>query len=189
MVLVFSSSLYTVLSFCLAMLSALYVLPVLPKGRRLRDLPWLKAPYLAFIWAMLTVWPLLLESDKYPADVWAVLAERSLFVCLLIFILDWRDRHFDQSQGLKTWANTRSPSAWLRGLMQGLFLWSVLIFTLYAWPVVLGFWALAILTFFWLIISIPKLKSMSIGIALESMVYLLLKRFGFIWRGSFFNLL
>lgn len=82
-------------------LSALYFLPILPGGKRLRDLPLIKIPVVAITWA----WVLIIAPAE--GDVKKILP-LFLFELLLFFAVtlpfDLRDKLHDQKSGTITWA-------------------------------------------------------------------------------------
>ena len=81
--------------------SALYFLPILPGGKRLRDLPLIKIPIVAITWA----WVLIIApAEGYMESIPPLF----LFELLLFFAVtlpfDLRDKLHDQKSGTITWA-------------------------------------------------------------------------------------
>lgn len=112
----------------LVFLSLLYVLPLFRAGRRGRDFPQLKAPWLACTWSALTISPYLSEYEQQriswgSSELWLLFLERAVFVYSLILILDWRDRQLDASQQVATLSNSLERGTWLWVLALLLLLW------------------------------------------------------------------
>lgn len=81
--------------------SALYFLPILPGGKRLRDLPLIKIPLVAITWA----WVLIIAPAEGNMEN---ILPLFLFELLLFFAVtlpfDLRDKLHDQKSGTITWA-------------------------------------------------------------------------------------
>lgn len=95
-----------------AILSALYVLPVFPGRRRLRDVPLIKIPIVAFTWAWVLV---IAPAETLPPHVLALF----FYQCMLFFGLtipfDLRDLEHDRMAGTVTWVS-RYGTAKAKGL-------------------------------------------------------------------------
>lgn len=82
-------------------LSVLYFLPILPGGKRLRDLPLIKIPLVAITWA----WVLIIAPAEGSMEN---ILPLFLFELLLFFAVtlpfDLRDKLHDQKSGTITWA-------------------------------------------------------------------------------------
>lgn len=109
-----------------------YVFPIW-RGRRLRDLPYLKIILVALVWAYMTVFlPLLdLLPPRWIASEWLRLAERALWIFLLVLPFDLRDRQLDQSQSVRTFANHPHPALLPAISLVGIALWLLLCGILY----------------------------------------------------------
>ena len=83
--------------------AALYVLPVLPKRRRLRDLGWTKIILIGWSWAWLTAFLPAYFFDHEPLWVSVFLGvERMLFIIAITIPFDIRDVYIDKSVSLNT---------------------------------------------------------------------------------------
>jgi 4-hydroxybenzoate polyprenyltransferase len=83
------------------MVALLYPLP-LYRGRRLRDVPFLKVFLIAATWAWITVaLPTLLRGVALPT-VWPMLLDRACFILALTLPFDIRDADSDRAQGVAT---------------------------------------------------------------------------------------
>lgn len=84
------------------LLSLLYVLPVW-KGRRLRDLPFIKIFLIALVWTMLTSTGAALELGLgRNSSVWLQFPERLLFLFAITLPFDIRDLDLDREMPVKT---------------------------------------------------------------------------------------
>jgi hypothetical protein len=85
-------------------LSLLYLAPILPGRKRLRDIPWAKSFTIALVWAWLTgVIPAGIGKESLPVlSLTSLAAERFFFVLGLTLPFDIRDRDQDLRLGLKT---------------------------------------------------------------------------------------
>lgn len=86
-------------------LSLIYLMPWMGKGRRFRDLPYIKIFCISICWAAIsTLGALWLSNDAiYPEHGW-MLAERFVFFCFLTIPFDMRDHQEDKVLGIKTLA-------------------------------------------------------------------------------------
>lgn len=94
----------TILSLIIpGILSLGYVLPLLGKGRRLRDIHWVKIFLIAIVWAWVTVLLPALELG-YPIGsyVWILFLERVLFIFAITLPFDIRDLKVDQYSAVRT---------------------------------------------------------------------------------------
>ncbi len=85
-----------VATICLAVLSVLYAVPLLPRARNLRNLAGLKVYIVAFVWAGFTVLLPVLDADM-PLD-WdfaVTFIQRMLLVLILILPFEIRDLQWD----------------------------------------------------------------------------------------------
>ncbi|MEY8779340.1 hypothetical protein AB9K32_02860 [Allomuricauda sp. XS_ASV26] len=83
-------------TICLAVLSVLYAVPLLPRARNLRNLAGLKVYIVAFVWAGFTVLLPVLDADM-PLD-WdfaVTFIQRMLLVLILILPFEIRDLQWD----------------------------------------------------------------------------------------------
>ena len=86
-------------------LSLGYVLPILRKGRRLRDVGLLKIFLIVFVWAVVTVFLPFLEINKAPKSavfLSLMCLERMCFIFALCIPFDIRDMDWDSRTNLKT---------------------------------------------------------------------------------------
>lgn len=104
----------------LAVLSGLYLFPLLKNGRRVRDTPFLKIFAIAFGWALVTVVIPAFMQQEWPAVFSAMIVERVLFFILITIPFDIRDRSDDRRKGVHTLATQLSRKQ-LNGLMFLLF--------------------------------------------------------------------
>ena len=89
----------------MAVLSLGYVLPILGKSQRLRDVGFLKIFLIAFVWAIITVVLPFLEinnSSKYTFVVSLMALERMCFIFALCIPFDIRDMDWDSRTNVKT---------------------------------------------------------------------------------------
>ena len=85
-------------------LALLYVLPVLGKGRRLRDLPYVKILVIALVWTWTTFYvPMMAESNFNYLDG-GLMFERFIFLLAITLPFDVRDLQVDRNHGQKTLA-------------------------------------------------------------------------------------
>lgn len=91
----------TLLSFIIPFfLTALYVIPVFKKGKRLRDLAFIKIFIIAFVWAWMT-WIIPAEID-WNTIVLFLFIERILFFIAITIPFDIRDLEVDKTVDVKT---------------------------------------------------------------------------------------
>lgn len=81
-----------------ALISALYVIPIFPKAKRVRDLPFVKIFMIAISYALLTVW-IPMNNNGLSADI-LLTAERALFLIAITIPFDIRDQGYDGASGL-----------------------------------------------------------------------------------------
>ncbi len=86
------------------MLAFLYLAPIFPEKRRLRDIPWVKGPVIALVWAILTALiPAGISGCPLPViSLVALTVERFFFVLALALPFDIRDQNQDMRQGNAT---------------------------------------------------------------------------------------
>ena len=93
------------LSIIPILLSAAYVLPILPGGKRLRDVPLIKIFLIAICWSLFTcIIPL--WGTVQPALLAILAIERALFLLAITIPFDIRDQEIDNRQGVKTIATS-----------------------------------------------------------------------------------
>ena len=83
-------------------ITALYVLPILPGGYRLRDLPFIKIILIALIWSYTTAVIPLVQTHLPVADKLLFSVDRFLFILAITLPFDIRDRQLDEEAYLKT---------------------------------------------------------------------------------------
>ncbi len=89
----------------MGLISILYILPILPKQNRLRDLNFIKIFLIAIVWSYLGLWTLVdqaISKDIIPI----ILIERFLFILALTLPFDIRDQDIDHKMGVKTIPNS-----------------------------------------------------------------------------------
>ena len=88
----------------MAFLALGYVLPMFGRGRRLRDLPYLKIFLIAFVWAGMTIGLPYLELKNSTTDAafWQLFIERTCFIFALCIPFDIRDVDSDSRANVKT---------------------------------------------------------------------------------------
>lgn len=86
-------------------LSAAYVLPILPKAQRLRDLPYLKIFLIAICWTFFTL-IIPLQGLIEDSNLIGLGVERLIFIFAITIPFDIRDRQIDDNKGLSTIATT-----------------------------------------------------------------------------------
>ncbi|MDZ7880325.1 MAG: UbiA family prenyltransferase [Saprospiraceae bacterium] len=88
----------------IAFLSLGYVLPILGKGRRLRDVAYIKIFLIALVWAAMTVGLpyLIVKNTVNPMCFWQLFIERSCFIFALCIPFDIRDMDWDRQTNVKT---------------------------------------------------------------------------------------
>ncbi len=93
-----------ILLILMAILSLGYVLPILGKGRRLRDLAYFKIFLIALVWAVITVLLPYLDRNKSFSNVsiWLLFIERVCFIFALCIPFDIRDIDWDAQTNVKT---------------------------------------------------------------------------------------
>ena len=88
-----------------AFLSLGYVLPILGKGRRLRDVAFLKIFLIAFVWAIITVvlpFSEIQNNSKNGLLLSFIFLERMCFIFTLCLLFDIRDMDWDSRTNVKT---------------------------------------------------------------------------------------
>jgi len=109
-------------------ISVLYVIPALPKNKRIRDYNYIKIILIALVWASLTINPYL-SAGKSIGDILIMLLERICFLLSITIPFDIRDCDIDSEEGLSTIATKlgKRKSYWLAycflTLSAFLFLW------------------------------------------------------------------
>jgi 4-hydroxybenzoate polyprenyltransferase len=83
-----------------ALVSLLYSLPLLPRGRRLKQFGVLKPFVLAAVWALITVW--LPAHQAEPHLLFLVMLRRFVFMLVLCLAFDIRDIRKDREQNVMT---------------------------------------------------------------------------------------
>ncbi len=102
--------------FSIGVLSLLYVIPVLPAGRRLKPAGFFKPVLIAGAWAGgCVLLPVLQAGAALTPAVAALTTYRFLFVLPNAILSDYPDREGDRRAGLHTMASAWSPAA-LRGI-------------------------------------------------------------------------
>ncbi len=90
-------------------LTLLYLLPVLPGRRRLRDLPLIKILIIAIVWAGVFLLPLIADNYEYaPIILTTVFIEKIFFFFMITIPFDYRDKAIDDDQGTPTLATSLS---------------------------------------------------------------------------------
>lgn len=83
-----------------ALLALGYVFPLF-RGKRLRDLPYLKILFVSLTWTWVTVaLPVYHHHLDWSSATGLLLLERVSFLFALSLLFDWRDRHHDRSLGI-----------------------------------------------------------------------------------------
>lgn len=88
-----------------ALISLAYVLPVIGKAKRLRDIHYIKIFLIAIVWSFISVVLPTLEYDLFPRQPggwWFMWIERALFIFAITLPFDIRDLRVDHSGGVKT---------------------------------------------------------------------------------------
>lgn len=109
-----------------AILSMLYVIPIFPQNKRLRDLPYIKIFILALCWTWFAIWYL------FPLDLSTLIylaIESFCFVFAITLPFDLRDRSIDSGDNVITLANSNSTPS-IKRLIIGLFLVCIVILVL-----------------------------------------------------------
>ena len=83
-------------------ISLLYVLPIFPGYRRLRDFPYIKIFLIAIVWVWLTVIIPMLESGLMEHRLWIFIFVKFFFLIAITIPFDIRDIHVDTSTGVPT---------------------------------------------------------------------------------------
>ena len=83
------------------LISTLYIIPLFWK-QRLRDINFIKILLISFVWSFFYYIPLRFSSN---VGAGIIFFEKFLFIFALTIPFDNRDRHVDQLQGLRTFAN------------------------------------------------------------------------------------
>jgi 4-hydroxybenzoate polyprenyltransferase len=88
----------------MSFLSLGYVLPILNKKRRLRDVAYLKIFLIAFVWAVITVLLPIINSINSTNNhcIWQLFLERCCFIFALCIPFDIRDMTWDLKTNVKT---------------------------------------------------------------------------------------
>lgn len=84
------------------LISASYVLPVFGKGRRLRDISWLKIFYISFCWSWTTVIIPSQALDVSLGQSFLFFAEKFLFIFAITLPFDIVDMEIDRRQDVNT---------------------------------------------------------------------------------------
>jgi 4-hydroxybenzoate polyprenyltransferase len=80
-----------------------YVLPVFGKGKRLRDIHYVKIFLIALTWSWVTVLlPALEAGESWSLSLWILVAERAVFIFAITLPFDIRDFQIDAHTGVKT---------------------------------------------------------------------------------------
>ncbi len=85
-------------------ITALYLLPVFPGFKRLRDIAWIKIFVIALVWAYIFILPDM-EGDAYSNVIFYVFLMQFFFFLGLTLPFDIRDASIDEGNQLKTLAN------------------------------------------------------------------------------------
>lgn len=86
--------------------SLAYIAPIFGKGKRLRDLPYLKVFVIAFSWAVLTaIVPSLEWYGMIDYTTLVMALERFFFLLFITIPFDIRDHHIDQKSNIRTISN------------------------------------------------------------------------------------
>ena len=85
-----------------AIISALYIIPIFPDNRRLRDFAYIKIVLVGLIWAWVTAYVPLYESDIASSDLWLYTFERFLFIVAITLPFDIRDIEVDEIESTLT---------------------------------------------------------------------------------------
>jgi len=93
--------LYIWLLLPVGVISVAYVLPVFPKGRRIRDFNYIKILLIGFVWAYVSCLPLLMNGVDNN-DYLLQLSEKIIFIIAITLPFDLRDMSIDKAAGLKT---------------------------------------------------------------------------------------
>lgn len=90
-----------------AILSFLYIMPVLKKGKRVRDLPFIKIALISLAWAFLGILPLITfaPSNYSSMPIILLFLEKLVYIFLITIAFDVRDIHADMSMEVTTIAN------------------------------------------------------------------------------------
>ena len=86
------------------LLALLYALPLF-RGKRLRDLPYIKIFLIAGVWTWISVGLPAIELQHFGTDTWLMMAERALFIFGITLPFDLRDQLADREAGVKTLAS------------------------------------------------------------------------------------
>jgi 4-hydroxybenzoate polyprenyltransferase len=86
------------------LLTFLYLTPILPGKKRLRDLPRIKIVIIALVWGGLFLLPLFTTSDLsiYESQAILLYIEKFFFFIAITIPFDYRDRAIDNEQGVVT---------------------------------------------------------------------------------------
>ncbi len=84
------------ISACMAILTGLYALPVLPKAKNLRSLGVLKIVLVSLIWSISTViLPITANNESLPWDAYIESLQRFILVLVLLIPFEIRDLQYD----------------------------------------------------------------------------------------------
>lgn len=87
-------------------LSLLYVLPIFPKNRRLRDFHGIKIFLIAFVWAWVATVIPFTNAAFFPMPISGIyFAEKFIFILAITIPFDIRDLEIDKESGVKTLAS------------------------------------------------------------------------------------
>jgi len=151
------SEIWLVLMPC-ALLTFLYLTPIFPNQKRLRDFPWIKIIVIALVWGGLFLLPIF-TSDKISCsttDTLLIFIEKFFFFIAITIPFDFRDREIDSRQGVVTIATQLQPHM-LKVILIGCLSISILSSVLYFFS---GGYSLALtlyLVFFYVISIAPCL--------------------------------
>lgn len=97
---------YTIiLSVVLGSIGLVYVLPLLPTGRRLKSTGLFKPVSVATAWALgAVILPVVECGEPLTLAVWGLIAYRVLLIVPNVLLADWADREGDAAAGVETWA-------------------------------------------------------------------------------------
>ena len=80
--------------------SLLYVLPILSRKRRLRDINYIKIFLIAFTWSYIAIIPIMEIAEA--SYTWISFIEKFFFILAITLPFDIRDSHIDRLTRLKT---------------------------------------------------------------------------------------
>ncbi|MEM6698020.1 MAG: UbiA family prenyltransferase [Bacteroidota bacterium] len=86
-----------------ALVSLAYVLPMLARKKRLRDINFIKIFLVAIVWAWVgVILPALQMGRGLDADIWWMVAERAFFIFAITLPFDIRDLKIDEHASVQT---------------------------------------------------------------------------------------